>query len=192
MPLLAAEPNVFPGDLFTEGTPPSGGGRSWWVLHTRPRQEKSLARQLHQAQVPFYLPLISRRSLVRGRALQSHIPLFSSYVFLLGRPEERIVALATKRVVQSLEVPDQEGLWQDLRQINRLIASGVPVHPEDRLHPGALVEIRTGPLAGLRGKIIRSASGKRFVVQVDFIQKSASVLLDDFTLAAIGEAAPLP
>jgi transcriptional antiterminator RfaH len=109
----------------------------------------------------------------------------------LARPEERIAALATRRVVQSLEVPNQEGLWQDLQQINRLIASGVPVHPEDRLHPGATVEIRSGPLAGLRGKIVRASSGKRFVVQVDFIQKSASVLLDDFTLAAIGDSAGL-
>ena len=49
----------------------------------------------------------------------------------------------------------------------------------------ARVGFRSGPLAGLKGKIVRASSGKRFVVQVDFIQKSASVLLDDFTLAAV-------
>jgi transcriptional antiterminator RfaH len=189
MPLLAPEPNVFPSDLFTDSAADAAVGRSWWVLHTKPRQEKSLARQLYQAHVPFYLPLIARRLLIRGRVLQSHVPLFGGYLFLLAQPEERIFSLSTKRIVQSLVVNDQETLWRDLRQVQRLIGSGMPVTPEDRLHPGALVEIRSGPLAGLKGKIMRAASGNRFVVEVDFIQKSASVLLDDYTLAAIDQSA---
>ena len=155
---------------------------------TRPRQEKSLARQLHQSSVPFYLPVVARRLLIRGRVLQSHVPLFPSYLFLLAKPEERIVTLATRRIVNSLVVKNQEQLWQDLRQLYRLIGSGLPVTPEDRLYPGSAVEIRSGPLAGMKGKIIRATSGKRFVVEVDFIQKSASVELDDYTLAAIEEA----
>ena len=32
---------------------------------------------------------------------------------------------------------------------------------------------RSGPLAGLKGKILRTASGRRFVVEVDFIQQGA-------------------
>jgi hypothetical protein len=50
---------------------------------------------------------------------------------------------------------------------------------------GATVEIRHGALAGLKGKIIRAASGNRFVVQIDFIQQGASVLLDGFCLEAV-------
>ena len=75
-------------------------------------------------------------------------------------------------------------------KIHRLIASGAAVTPEKRLVPGDLVEIRSGPLAGLRGTILKSASGSRFVVQVDFIQRGASVLLDDFTLARIDQCSP--
>jgi transcription antitermination factor NusG len=41
-----------------------------------------------------------------------------------------------------------------------------------------MVEIQDGPLAGLRGKIVQEASRKRVVVEVDFIQRAASVLLD--------------
>jgi len=47
------------------------------------------------------------------------------------------------------------------------------------------VEIQSGPLAGLRGKVLRSASGWRFVVTIDFIQQGASVLLDDFNLVCV-------
>lgn len=86
----------------------------WWVLHTRPRQEKSLARDLHDCGAPFYLPLVRRRTLVRNRVMESSLPLFPGYLFLLADNEERMTALATRRVARSLDVPDQARLWRDL------------------------------------------------------------------------------
>jgi hypothetical protein len=53
-----------------------------------------------------------------------------------------------------------------------------PPYPEYQIAPGALVEIHSGPLAGLRGVIVKSATGNRFVVKVEFIQRGASVILD--------------
>jgi transcription antitermination factor NusG len=178
MPILAAEPNLFPEHLFDPQTADPESERRWRVLHTLPRQEKSLARSLYKTGIPFYLPLIQRRLNIRGRVLTSHIPLFPGYAFLLGSAQERHAALATNRVLHALEVSDQQGLWTDLTQVHQLIASGAPITPEERLVPGTCVEIRSGPLRGLRGKILRTASGQRFVIQVDFIQRGASVLLD--------------
>jgi hypothetical protein len=51
--------------------------------------------------------------------------------------------------------------------------------------PSLTVEITNGPLAGLHGKTIRAAAGRRFVVAVDSIQQDTSVLPDGFTL--VGE-----
>ena len=62
---------------------------------------------------------------------------------------------------------------------------GASIALEDRMVPGALVEIQCGPLAGLRGKIVQETSCKRFVVEVDFIQRGASVLLDGYSLLPI-------
>jgi transcriptional antiterminator RfaH len=186
MPILPPEPNSYPETLF-DGDAGFRADRRWWVLHTKPRQEKSLARQLLQSQVPFYLPLIERRSLIRGRVMKAHVPLFPGYLFLLAKREERVTALATNRVVHTLEVADQGTLWDDLTQVDRLIGTGAPITPEERLEPGALVEITSGLLAGLKGRILRAANGRRFVVQVNFIQRGASVLIDDFNLTAIDE-----
>src|SRR5207245_2119577 len=96
-----------------------------------------------------------------------------------------LVAMSTRRVVSALSVVEQEGLWHNLCQVHRLITSGQPITPEDQLVPGNVVEIRSGPLAGLRGKILQRASRRRFVVEVDFIQRGASVLLDDFALVKV-------
>ncbi len=182
MPIRPAEVALFPPNLLDDEQPPAVGGCVWWLLHTRPRQEKCLAEQLHRKGISFYLPLMTKRLLVRGRALVSQVPLFPGYLFLWGGDEERVAALATSRVVRSIAVADQRRLQHDLRQVNGLIRSGAPITPEERLQPGAVVEIRSGVLAGLKGKIVRVASGHKFVVEVDFIHRGASVLMDGFVL----------
>jgi len=181
MPILAAEPALFPETLF-EATSADFPERRWRVLHTRARQEKSLARHLFEKDIAFYLPLLAKRVRVRQQIVKSHRPLFAGYLFLLGNKDEQLAALSTGRVANALEVNDQDRLWQDLRQIHRLIESGRSVIPEERFTPGTPVEIREGPLTGLRGMIVKSVSGHRFVVTVDFIQRGASVLLDDAVL----------
>jgi len=188
MPILPREPDHFPVEMFNGAD--VGGSRVWWVLHSKPRQEKSLARRLWSARVPFYLPTIERRCRVRGRIVTARVPLFAGYLFLNGTPDERLTALTTNRVVRTLPVEDQDRLWGDLRQIQRLIASGAAITPEDRLGPGSPVEVASGPLAGLRGTIMRTASGRRFVVQVDFIQRGASVVLDDCVLIPTAALVP--
>jgi transcription antitermination factor NusG len=202
MPILSLEPQLFPADLFDargapgfvpnsdrglSGTLHSTCPRVWSVLHTRPRQEKSLARTLYATQIPFFLPLGRRWVPVRNRMAISYNPLFAGYLFLRADPEERLAALSTSRVVQAIAVADQERLVRDLAQIHQMLGLGVPITTENRMVPGTAVEIQSGPLAGLKGKIVQEASRHRFVVEVDFIQRGASVVLDGTTLAPVRE-----
>src|SRR5580704_6338597 len=93
MPLLNAEPPLFPLDLFDEKIDQAVvQDKTWWVLHTKPRQEKSLARELFRRQVPFYLPQVQRRWRLRGRMMSSHVPLFAGYLFLMADAKDRIAA----------------------------------------------------------------------------------------------------
>ncbi|MCS6976994.1 MAG: hypothetical protein NZM31_08315 [Gemmatales bacterium] len=185
MPVLPAETEVFPPDLLDVAEPGCAPGRIWYALHTRPRQEKCVVRELLSRQAPFFLPLYCKRKKFQGRMVTTHLPLFPGYVFQLATEQERLLALKTNRVLKALPVAAQDQLWNDLRQIRRLLLSGEPVTPEEKLGAGDLVEILSGPLAGLRGVIERTASGRRFIVRVDFIQRGASVLLDDTVLVKV-------
>src|SRR5262245_13822753 len=78
MPLLPAEPCCFPYSLLAEPDPVCD--EKWWVLHTRPRTEKALARSLHAGGVPYFLPLYERTWRTGGRLQTSHLPLFPGYV----------------------------------------------------------------------------------------------------------------
>src|SRR6516165_139504 len=82
MPLLPLEPFVYPDDLLDQPVLLPEASARWWVLHTRPRAEKSLARRLLRTATPFFLPLRKRQWRHRGRLLCSYVPLFPGYVFL--------------------------------------------------------------------------------------------------------------
>jgi transcriptional antiterminator RfaH len=177
MPLLPPEPFVFPGELLLQPRPaiPEEG---WWVLHTRPRAEKSLARRTLASGLPFFLPLHKKQWRKGGRLFTSHVPLFPGYFFLHGGPETRLKALQTNLVAQTIPVVDQERLHEDLRRVFHLIASELPLAPEPRLQPGDPVEVVAGPLTGLQGKVL--ARGKRltFVIEVQLLQQGVSVELE--------------
>src|SRR5687767_5854702 len=87
MPLLVREETIYPERLLLDSAPYSENGARWWVLHCRPRAEKSVARKLLRARVGFFLPLYEKRWGNKTRHFQSHPPLFPGYVFLFGDRE---------------------------------------------------------------------------------------------------------
>jgi transcriptional antiterminator RfaH len=177
MPLLPAETALYPEDLLQSPVNSVKDAR-WWVFHTRPRAEKSLARHLLRREIGFYLPLYERQWRTGGRLRTSHLPLFPGYLFARGDSQERLQALETNLVVQTLCVGDEARLVQDLQHVQRMIQSGLPLLPEERLEPGQPVEIISGPLQGLHGKVLRRGKQCTFVVEVDFLQRGASVEID--------------
>ena len=187
MPVCEQETNVFPSDLLQtpEAFAEAGRGeglRQWWVLYTKSRQEKSLARDLLQYQIPFYLPLLKTNKVYRKWKVSTYTPLFSGYVFLFGSDEERGRTLTTNRLSRILAVEDGESLSHDLRQLQQLIASGAPLTLESRLAPGTRVRVRRGPLEGLEGTVLDRRGQTRLLVSVNFLQQGASVDIDDFML----------
>ena len=180
MPILAREPDLYPDNLLDRPELGREENMSWWAMYCRPQQEKQLMRRLRPLGIPFYSPLIRKRSRSRsGRVRTSYIPLFASYVFIYGTGADRYAAQTTSCVSRWLVVPDTESLTHDLRQICGLINSGAPLTAEARLAPGTRVRIQSGPFAGFEGVIIRRPRETRLLVAVNFLQQGASVLLDD-------------
>jgi transcription antitermination factor NusG len=182
MPLLDLEPFVSSDDLFSSPSPSSETGALWWVLHTRPRAEKALARKLYESGHDFFLPLHKNRWYANGRWRTSYLPLFPGYLFVQGDGGIRDFVLATNQVAHVLPVVDQAGLHTDLAAVYRAMQSGMLLVPEERLYPGAAVEIVAGPLKGLKGTILRRGKETRFVIEVRLLQRGVSVALEGWML----------
>jgi hypothetical protein len=184
MPILAAEPDLYPANLLNE-IADADGIRRWWVVCTRARQEKALARQLHAMQVPFYLPLVPKVSLIGGRRVQSLLPLFCSYLFMFVDDTERVRALGTQRTTHHFAPPIAHEVTRDLRHIQALIASGAPLTVEARLQAGQRVRVKHGALMGIEGVIESRRGTDHLIVAVELIQQGVSILIRDFQVEPI-------
>ena len=123
MPIIRSEISCHPTNLFTDRVR-ADTGRRWLIANTLARQEKSLARALAQQEIPFYLPLLSRRLQYRGRQATSYIPLYPGHVFCFVNETERSELWTTGRVASVWEVTDQFGLQRDLVQIAAALEEG--------------------------------------------------------------------
>jgi transcription antitermination factor NusG len=176
---------LYPEHLLDEpGESPAfePGDRHWWVVYTKSRQEKSLARELLKYQVPFYLPQVKNTTIVQGRRRTTFMPLFTGYVFMLADEAERVRALTTNRISRTLNVEETEQLLLDLRQIKRLIESNAPLTIERRLAPGQKVRIKQGALMGMEGTVLLRRGETRLLVAVNFLQQGASIEVQDYLL----------
>jgi transcription antitermination factor NusG len=184
MPILSFEPMIWPESLLDPGREMPSGGQ-WWVLHVKPRAEKSLARKCLRRRASYFLPQWQRERHGQGRVKDSYLPLFPGYLFLFGGERDRLTALETNLVVNVLSVPNQQELIDDLQHIYRVIESGLPMHPQQRLQPGMPVAIIDGPLAGLRGTVIRHKNKMTLTLKITFLQQGASVEIDSWMVEPI-------
>jgi transcriptional antiterminator RfaH len=189
MPLLPLEPFLYPENLLAEPETDGESEQAWWVLHTRPRAEKTLARRLLSSRHDFFLPLSKKEWHSRGRLLSSYSPLFPGYVFLRGDNRVRVHALETNLVAHVLPVVDSAQLRMDLERIHRLMLANFHMEPEDRLYPGTMVQIIGGPLQGLEGKVLRRGKQLRFFVEVQLLQRGVSVEIDSSMIRSLAQMA---
>jgi transcriptional antiterminator RfaH len=162
---------------------PSDAG--WWLAHTRPRQEKAAAADFLARDVAFYLPLLSRTSVSRGRPRLAREPLFPGYVFVYGDGEDRLTALKTNRLLTVQHVPDGERLRGELSQFAELIAAGARLTRESRLVAGERVRIKAGPFRDIEGVILRRNGKTELLVAIDFLSQGASLEVDECMLEPI-------
>jgi transcriptional antiterminator RfaH len=187
MPILPVEPDCHPPDLWEgpEALPVKPDG-IWLCLHTKPRQEKSTARDLREQGVVYYLPQVVKETRTPGgRKIRSVVPLFPGYLFLYGDANDRLAALKGNRLVNILQVADQEGLVRDLRQVNTMLHSGLEVSDTPTVPVGAKVRIQTGPLSGIVGTVIRRGNRDQFVAVVHFLGRGAMVDLEDWQVEQV-------
>jgi len=188
MPILPRQRDVFPDDLLEDSAAQAIYGRAvgelgWVAFYTLSRREKDLMRKLEASTIPFYAPLVKRRMRSpSGRTRLSFVPLFPGYVFSLVDDDQRRTALATNTVARWLPIGDPAGFVSDLRNIKRLIATEQPLTPEALLEPGQPVRVRSGPLQGLEGTVVKRRGGERLVVAVRFLNQGASIELEDVDL----------
>ena len=155
----------------------SNGMRTWFAIHTASNHEKRVVQHLRVREIETFLPLYGVTKRWKNRTtVKIEMPLFSGYVFARIAPSERIRVLEVPMVCsivgnkrEPIPLPDAE--------IERLRVGlqGRQAHPFPYVKVGNRVRIRSGPLTGLEGIVVRTYGGLSVVLSVDLIQKSIVV-----------------
>lgn len=166
---------------------PAAEAPRWYALRTRSRHEKQVRARLIEGGFETFLPLYVRWSQWRDRRARVEFPLFPGYCFVRCLASERVRILNIPGIAGFVgpggrpeAVPDIE-----LDQIRRLIASQYRYDPHPYLHEGDEVEVIRGPLAGVRGRLIRKDRSTRLVIAVTLIRQGASVEIHPADVAPV-------
>lgn len=159
----------------------------WYAAQTCANHEKRVLQQLSQRTVEAYLPLYTSVRRWKDRRVCLELPLFPGYVFVRLALRDRMHALQTPSVVrlvgfggQPAALPDQEihalkeGLTRDMR-----------AEPHPYLTTGRRVRVRSGPLQGLEGILLRRKGIFRVVISIELIQRAVALDVDAADVEAV-------
>lgn len=157
----------------------------WWLVHTKPRNEKALGVDLRRLGIAHFLPLSRVQRRYGGQRSFSRLPLFPGYLFLRGDDENRYAVLATQRAVGVIRVVDQELLHQELISLERVTASDELLDLYPGIRKGRLCRIVHGVLEGVEGMVLRRRGTCLVYLSVSLLGQSAEVEIDPALLEVI-------
>jgi transcriptional antiterminator RfaH len=140
----------------------------WYLIYTKPRQEKCALQNLEQQGYQCYLPLLPKEKLRHGALALSDEPLFPRYLFI--RLAQDFMAKSwspirsTKGVSRLVRFGVEPARIDDaLVDLLRAHETSMLAEPERLFRAGERVQLTEGPFAGIEG-IYQMADGDRRVM----------------------------
>jgi transcription antitermination factor NusG len=152
----------------------------WYAAQTCANHEKRVFEQLEQRTVEAYLPRYLSMRRWKDRRVRLELPLFPGYVFVHLALRDRLRVLQTPSVVRLVGFGGQPAPLAD-HEIDKLrqgLAREMRFEPHPYLRIGQRVRVRTGPLQGLEGILVRRKNVSRLVVSIDLIMRSVAAEID--------------
>ena len=154
----------------------------WYALYTRHQHEKVIANALTNKGFDVFLPLYVAGRQWKDRTKQLSLPLFPCYVFLRDSLVRRLDVLKTPGVRQIVsssgrpaEIPNTE-----IEAIRTAFNTSLKMEPYPLLQCGDIARVKTGPLAGLEGILVRKKKLFRLVLSVEMLGKAVAVEVDGY------------
>ena len=145
------------------------------VIHTKSRREKKVAQYCNNVEIKYYLPLETRIKIYGRKKVQTTLPLFPGYLFVLADEKERYELLLTHHISKILKVSNQFELIEDLEKIYVAESCEINLVPCELNIEGRSARIEIGPMRGLEGIICKIKGRERIILNVNFINRAAVV-----------------
>jgi transcription antitermination factor NusG len=167
---------------------------AWYAIYTRHQHEKSIANMLTSKGFEVFLPLYEAGRQWKDRTKRLQLPLFPSYVFLLTCLDRRVEVLKTPGVCQFVGVTGVPSAvsMEEIESVRRAVDTQLRVEPHPFLKCGDRVRIKTGPLLGLEGILVRKKNLFRLVLSIELLNRALAMEVDVTTVEKIGSVSAFP
>jgi transcription antitermination factor NusG len=153
----------------------------WYAIYVCSRHEKQVLSQLQDRSISCFLPVYRSVRRWKDRRKELELVLFPGYVFVHIDLRDRLRVLQLPSVVRFVSfyghpapLPDT-----DIEILSKGLASGIRAEPHPYLKVGHRARVRSGPLAGAQGILIRRKDKFRVVLSIDLIMRSVAVEVDE-------------
>lgn len=154
---------------------------TWYVIKTRPRNEKKVAAVFEKLGWVHQLPLYKVLRQWKDRKKWVEFPLFPSYIFLYIDPVCKNKVYEVSGVLGFLKIGNEVATVQqtEIERIDRICRSGLSVEVSyELLVRGDEVNIIDGPLKGLSGIVLKTVNGTKVHIAIEAIACTLSVDID--------------
>jgi transcription antitermination factor NusG len=154
--------------------------KSWYALYTAHQHEKVLAHILSEKGLEVFLPLYVAMHQWGDRTKKLTLPLFPCYVFVQGGLERRLEIVTTAGFRSIVTVAGRPAVipQPEIDAVRRLVENCLQVDPHPFLRRGDRVRVKSGPLEGIEGTLVRKKNSCRLVLSVDILQKCVATEVD--------------
>jgi transcription antitermination factor NusG len=155
----------------------------WFALYTSSRREKQVSKLLGERGIENFLPLYrAQRHWNKRTPVTLELPLFPNYIFVRAVRKTSLLSVSGVLSIVGTErdpwpLPDSE------IEAFRRAANVCRLEPHTFFDTGERVRIRSGPLAGMHGVLIRKKANFRVVITIYAINSSVAAEVDQADLA---------
>jgi transcription antitermination factor NusG len=153
---------------------------AWYAVWTRSRHESTVHQQLAGKRIETFLPTVTRWSRWKDRKKQIDWPLFPGYCFARFDAAAALPVLTCTGVVSLVSfegrpapIPECE-----IESVRTLVESSLRFDPCPLIQEGDLVEVVSGPLRGVTGRLVRKGAHARLVLTMGLIGQGVTVEVD--------------
>jgi transcriptional antiterminator RfaH len=152
----------------------------WYLIYTKPRQEKCALQNLDLQGYQCYLPMLPKEKLRQGAVALSEEPLFPRYLFIKLAQDFMAKSWSpirsTKGVSRLVRFGAEPARIDDaLVDLLRAHESSVLAEPERLFNPGERVQLTEGPFAGIEGIYQMVDGDRRVMVLIELMSKKVVV-----------------
>jgi transcriptional antiterminator NusG len=153
---------------------------TWLAVWTRSRHEAAVYDQLVSKGIEAFLPTIPKWSRWKDRKKRIEWPLFPGYCFARVNPHATLPVLTCSGVVTIISFEGRPAPIpaEEIDAVRTLVLSELQYDSCPLIREGMKVEVVSGPLAGVVGKLVRKGAHARLVLAVDLIGQGVSVEVD--------------